>query len=131
MRQQKSCKYALHNKVLYSKLEQVNTCFARPGVSMNQLSASSFAVQIRNRSRSMGLKLMLVSGLALLMLIPSLFVNSIVEERTNRAKSVVQEIGGRAGGQQTFLGPTLSIPYNIPSLYKGASPTPGTYVVFP
>jgi inner membrane protein len=47
----------------------------------------------------MGLKLLLVSGLALLMLIPSLFVSSIVEERTNRAKAVIQEIGGRAGGQ--------------------------------
>jgi inner membrane protein len=98
---------------------------------MNQLSPLSLAAQLRTLSRSMGLKLLLVSGLALLMLIPSLFVSSIVEERTNRAKGVIQEIGGRAGGQQTFLGPTLSIPYNIPSLHKGASPTPGTYVVFP
>jgi inner membrane protein len=79
----------------------------------------------------MGLKLLLVSGLALLMMIPSLFVESIVEERTNRAKGVIQEIGGRAGGQQTFLGPSLSIPYNVPPLYKGGSPTLGTYVVFP
>jgi inner membrane protein len=98
---------------------------------MNQPSPSSLAVQIRSRSRSMGIKLLLVSGLALLMLIPSLFVNSIVEERTNRAKGVVQEIGGRAGGQQTFLGPTLWIPYNVPSSFSGGSPTQGTYVVFP
>jgi inner membrane protein len=65
------------------------------------------------------------------MTIPSLFVNSVVEERTMRAKGVIEEISGRAGGQQTFLGPSLSIPYSIPSLYKGASPMLGVYVVFP
>jgi inner membrane protein len=79
----------------------------------------------------MGLKLLLVCGLALLMTIPSIFVNSVVEERTMRAKGVIEEISGRAGGQQTFLGPSLSIPYSIPSLYKGASPMLGVYVVFP
>ena len=96
---------------------------------MNQLSPSSLAVHIG--SRSMGIKLLLISGLALLMLIPSLFVSSIVEERTNRAKGVVQEIGGRAGGQQTFLGPTLWIPYSVPSPYNGVSPMQGIYAVFP
>lgn len=95
---------------------------------MNQLPLS---VQIRNRSRSMGLKLLLVCVLALLMTIPALFVNSIVEDRTKRAEDVMQEISGRAGGQQTFLGPSLSIPYSVPPLYKGALPTHGLYVVFP
>ncbi len=79
----------------------------------------------------MGLKLLVVCGLALLMTIPSLFVNSVVEERTMRAKGVIEEISGRAGGQQIFLGPSLSIPYSIPSLSKGASPALGIYVVFP
>ena len=35
------------------------------------------------------------------------------------------------GGQQTFLGPALSIPYTVPPSYKGASPVLGVYVVFP
>ena len=79
----------------------------------------------------MGIKLLLVSGLALLMTIPALFVGSIVEERTKRAKDVIQEVSGRVGGQQTFLGPALSVPYTIPPAYKGASPALGVYVVFP
>jgi inner membrane protein len=79
----------------------------------------------------MGLKLLLVSGLALLMTIPSIFVNGIVEERTKRAKDVIQEISGRAGGQQIFLGPSLSIPYGIRSRSVGESPATGVYVVFP
>jgi inner membrane protein len=98
---------------------------------LNQISASSLIAQMRNRSRSMGLKLLLVCGLALLMAIPTIFVNSLVEERTQRAKDVVDEISSRAGGQQTFLGPTVSIPYRIPPLDKGASPTLGVYLVFP
>ena len=98
---------------------------------MDQVSTLPLSIQIRSWSRSMGLKLLLVCGLALLMTIPSLFVNSVVEERTMRAKGVIEEISGRAGGQQTFLGPSLSIPYSIPSLYKGASPMLGVYVVFP
>jgi len=98
---------------------------------LDQGSTSPLNVQIRNLSRSMGVKLLVVCGLALLMTIPSFFVNSVVDERTTRAKGVMEEISGRAGGQQTFLGPSLSIPYSIPSLYKGVSPTLGVYVVFP
>jgi len=79
----------------------------------------------------MGLKLLVVSFLALLMAIPAIFVTSIVEERTNRAKDVMQEVSSRVGGQQTFLGPVISIPYAIPASHAGASSTTGVYVVFP
>ncbi len=65
------------------------------------------------------------------MAIPAIFVDSIVQERTQRATDVIQEVSGRVGGQQTFLGPTLSIPYATPPIYKGAPPELGVYVVFP
>ena len=62
----------------------------------------------------------------------AIFVSSLVEDRTNRAKDVVQEISNHVGGQQTFLGPVLAIPYTVQSTYKGAPiKTTGTYVVFP
>ncbi len=86
---------------------------------------------MRNRLRSMGFKLVVVSLLALLMTIPALFVMNIVEDRTNRAKEVVQEISGHVGGQQTFLGPVLAIPYAIPPAYNGGTVATGVYVVFP
>jgi len=98
---------------------------------MTQPSVYSLAVQLQNRSRSLGLKLILVCALALLMMVPAIFVNSIVEERTARAKDVSAEISGRAGGPQTFLGPILSIPDSVPPLSKDAAPTHGAYVVFP
>lgn len=74
-------------------------------------------------SRSMGLKLILVCGLAVLMTIPAFFVNSLVEDRMERGAEVAQQISARSGGQQVFLGPTLVIPLNGPSR--------STYVVFP
>ncbi len=51
---------------------------------MNQFSALPLNVQLRSRSRSLGLKLLLACGLALLMTIPSFFVSSVVEERSQR-----------------------------------------------
>lgn len=101
------------------------------GVRVNQLSPLPLSTLIRNISRSIGLKLLLVSGLALLMTIPSFFVSDIVEERTKRAQDVIEEISGRTGGPETFLGPSLSVPYVIPASYKGGSPTVGVYVVSP
>lgn len=74
---------------------------------------------------------MLVCGLALLMTLPSFFVSGLVEDRTKRAADVIQEISAYSGGEQTFLGPTLLIPYTIPAEGAAAGPTHGIYVVFP
>lgn len=78
----------------------------------------------------MGVKLIVVCGLALLMTIPALMVLALVHERKERAQNVVTEISANVGGQQTFLGPALAIPYDI------SQPTPdtpghGVYFVFP
>src|SRR6202521_5849715 len=83
------------------------------------------------KSRSVGVKLIVVCGLALLMTIPALFVGGLIEDRTERAADVMREISGHVGGQQTFLGPTLAIPYNIPSESRVDFPKRGMYLVFP
>jgi inner membrane protein len=82
------------------------------------------------RSLSMGVKLILVCLLALLMAIPAFFVSGLVDDRTQRAKDVVQEISSHVGGPQTFLGPTLAVPYSIPS-QSPADTKHGIYFVFP
>jgi inner membrane protein len=81
--------------------------------------------------RSMGVKLIVVCGLALLMAIPALFVSSVVEDRTKRAADVVQEISAHVGGQQTFLGPTVAIPYTIAPRFQTDTAKHGVYLVFP
>src|SRR5579871_3377657 len=79
----------------------------------------------------MGLKLFIVCALALTMTIPALFVDDLVDERTHRANDVVKEISSHVGGQQTFLGPTLAIPYSIPAQTDAERTKHGIYYVFP
>lgn len=98
---------------------------------MSDLSTLPGDLMARMRSRSMGLKLIVVCGLALLMFIPALFVWLLVEDRTHRAADVVSEISGHVGGQQTFLGPTLAIPYTVPAKSRTDSAEHGMYLVFP
>ena len=79
----------------------------------------------------MGLKLIVVCALALLMTIPALFVFALVEDRTIRQAEVVTDISNYVGGRQTFLGPTLAIPFEIPPQSPAESVHHGTYIVFP
>src|SRR5260370_42511296 len=79
---------------------------------MSGFSILQSSLQARIKSRSMGVKLIVVCGLALLMTIPALFVGGLAEDRTKRATDVVKEISGHVGGQQIFLGPTRASPYN-------------------
>lgn len=85
----------------------------------------------QSQSRSFGVKLMVVCGLALLMAIPALFVSGLVHERSDRALKVTQEVSKQVGGPQTFLGPTVAIPYSIPSDSAAVPVKQGVYLVFP
>ena len=98
---------------------------------MNDAPMFQPQLQARSRSRSMGLKLFIVCGLALMMTIPAFFVGDLVDERTHRANDVVKEISSHSGGQQTFLGPTLAIPYNVPAQSQDGVSRHGVYLVFP
>ena len=98
---------------------------------MNDISIFGSSLAGKINSRSMGVKLIVVCGLALLMSIPALFVGGLVDDRTRRASDVVNEISAHVGGQQTFLGPTLAIPYNAPAASPGEAARHGVYLVFP
>jgi inner membrane protein len=98
---------------------------------VNEFSMLPSKLQGGIRSRSMGVKLIVVCGLALVMTIPALFVGGLVEDRTKRAAEVAKEISGHVGGQQTFLGPTLAIPYSIPPQSPADYAKRGMYLVFP
>jgi inner membrane protein len=101
------------------------------GNKLSDFSILQSAVQGRIKSRSMGLKLLVVCGLALLMTIPGFFVEGLVSERMQRANDVLRDISEHVGGSQTFLGPTLAIPYTVPPAKKDDAPMHGVYFVFP
>lgn len=85
----------------------------------------------RINSRSMGVKLIVVCGLALSMCIPSFFVEGLVVDRTRRAAEVFRDVSGSVGGEQSFLGPTLAIPYTVPAKSDKEETWGGVYLVFP
>ena len=95
-------------------------------VPMLQVSPRNFF-----QSLSMGVKLIFVCFLALVMVIPAFFVAQLVNDRTKRAEDVVNEISSYVGGPQTFLGPTLAIPYSVTPLSTAEPVRRGTYFVFP
>ena len=98
---------------------------------MSDISTLQNAVQTRFKSLSMGFKLIVVCGLALMMTIPALFVFALVNERKDRAEEVTREVSRNLGGKQTFLGPTLAIPYDVAPQSPNDHAKHGTYFVFP
>src|SRR6185437_9774037 len=104
--------------------------FAREESKMTNDSTLQSQLKARVGSRSMGLKLIVVCCLAILMVVPALMVLALVYERQERAQSVVSEISANVGGRQTFLGPTLAIPYDISQAAPGTRDH-GVYFVFP
>ncbi|HEX4038870.1 MAG TPA: cell envelope integrity protein CreD [Acidobacteriaceae bacterium] len=98
---------------------------------MSEWTGLPSSLSSRLRTWSMGMKLIVVCFLALLMLIPALLVESLIQDRKSREADVVKEISQYVGGEQTFLGPVLAIPHNVPGDAPGSPSKHGTYLVFP
>src|SRR5580700_6830408 len=72
---------------------------------MSDFSILQSGLQAKASSRSMGMKLILVCGLALLMTIPSFFVGGLVDERSQRTGGALQQ----TSGQQVLLGSSIKL----------------------
>lgn len=70
-------------------------------------------------SRSITLKIIAIGILILLLLIPSVMIQNIIEERQHRRDSVVAEINQKWGESQTITGPFITVPYK--EFYKDRS----------
>ena len=67
-----------------------------------------------NESRlksSILLRMFFIAGLSLALVIPAMFVESLVVERQERRDSVTREISQSWGSSQTLTGPIVSIPF--------------------
>jgi inner membrane protein len=54
----------------------------------------------------------ITGALILIMLIPTLFITNLVEEREERQKDVVAEVSNKWAKAQTITGPYITVPYN-------------------
>ncbi|MBI1339468.1 cell envelope integrity protein CreD [bacterium] len=81
---------------------------------------------------SLGLKLLLVCGLAALMTIPVGFIFALIYMRSGEASSAVAEVAARQGGEQVVLGPVITVPYELDTLdaEKKAITITGRVVLF-
>lgn len=62
---------------------------------------------------SITVKLLSIGFLVLILLIPSSWIQDLMQERQSRAESVMQEISAKWSGNQTLSGPILVIPYKV------------------
>ena len=64
-------------------------------------------------NRSITLKLLAIAGLAILLLIPLLWVGDIIRERSNYKSAAVREVTNSWTGQQLITGPFIIQPYSL------------------
>ena len=76
---------------------------------MSDFSMPQPDLRARLGSRSMGMKLLVVCVLGMLMSIPSFFVESLVNERSQRAGNAIQQSSVQAGGQQAIFGSPIKL----------------------
>ncbi len=62
---------------------------------------------------SYSVKMIIISGLAILLLIPSFLIQDIIRERMVLNEKVKNEISAQWGGKQVVAGPVLNVPFTI------------------
>jgi len=68
------------------------------------------------------IKGLLVGFLILIMLIPGVFIQNLVSERSARQEEVVKEVSSKWAGAQTVTGPVLIVPYREPGQDANGKP---------
>ena len=62
---------------------------------------------------SVMLRMIITMVVALLLLIPAMFIESLINEREQRRNEAVKEVSEKWGYAQTITGPVLTIPYTV------------------
>jgi inner membrane protein len=69
---------------------------------------------IQNFLSSYSWKMVVVTGLAIVLLIPSFLIQDIIRERIALSEKVKNELYAQWGGRQVIAGPVLNVPYSLP-----------------
>ncbi|MDO9578256.1 MAG: cell envelope integrity protein CreD [Candidatus Cloacimonadales bacterium] len=71
-----------------------------------------------NMKNSAGLRLIIISVLALFLLIPAYMIQSVIRERQNNRDFAIREVSSKWGDPQIISGPILTIPYLVDNYDK-------------
>lgn len=66
---------------------------------------------IQSFMNSYSVKMIIISGLAILLLIPSFLIQEIISERIGLSEQVKNELYSQWGGKQVIAGPVLNVPF--------------------
>ena len=83
---------------------------------LNIQSVNTHVMETVPSSSSILTKALITGGLILLMLIPTVFIVNLVNERKQRQKEITQEVSQKWAGAQTIAGPFLFVPYTYTAL---------------
>ncbi len=68
---------------------------------------------IQQFMNSYSVKMIIVSGLAILLLIPSFLIQEVISERIALSQKVKNELYAQWGGKQVVAGPVLNVPFSV------------------
>ena len=68
---------------------------------------------IQQFMNSYSVKMIIVSGLAILLLIPSFLIQELIHERIALSEKVKNELYAQWGGKQIVAGPVLNVPFTV------------------
>lgn len=69
--------------------------------------------QIQNFLNSYSVKMIIVMGLAIVLLIPSILIQELIRERIKLSEEVKKELYAQWGGKQVVAGPVLNVPFVV------------------
>jgi len=68
---------------------------------------------IQQLMNSYSIKMIIVSGLAIMLLLPSFLIQDIIRERISLSQEVKNELYAQWGGKQVVAGPVLNVPFSV------------------
>lgn len=69
--------------------------------------------QIQNFLNSYSVKMIIVTGLVIVLLIPSILIQELIRERITLSEKVKSELYAQWGGKQVVAGPVLNVPFTV------------------
>ena len=116
-------------KIFFNEFSQSTIKKANTMETLNQIETPSI-VNDGKHSNKIFVKGLLTAGLILLMLVPTIFINNLVQERQSRQADVVKEVSSKWAEAQTLTGPYIYLPYKVLSVDKDKKTTETLQHVF-
>jgi inner membrane protein len=83
---------------------------AKKHLTNNNYNMETIVQKVWDKSKIL-IKALIIGVLALLLMIPTLFVQNLVQEREQRQKEAITEVSSKWSGKQNISGPVLVLPY--------------------